>query len=132
MGAIMWAFLILTVFFNMVFGDYDVTPATVRFTRANGTTFTVDVSVQPPGQDGLIQASFASLAFGDVFAAGVGGWDGFLLVDFVARSEPYTAFDFVELSVDAISTQPVPEPASLLLCLAGVGGLAVWRRRKQA
>jgi len=123
------------VFFNMVFGDYDVSPASVTFTRANGTTFSVAVTVQPPGSDGLIQATFAALAFGDVFTAGAGGWDGFLLVDFDADREPYTAFDYVELSVDAISTQPptaIPEPTSLLLVLVGAAGIARRRRRRSA
>ena len=122
------------VFFNMVFGDYDVIPASVSFTRADGTTFSVAVTVQPPGSDGLIQATFAALAFGDVFTAGTGGWDGFLLVDFDAPREPYTAFDYVELSVDRISTQPppIPEPASFLLVLVGAVAVARWRRANRS
>ena len=120
------------VFFNMVFGDYDVSPAVVLFTRADGSTFTRSVSTQAGGQDGLIQARFATLAFGDVFTAVAGGYQGFLLVDFDARREPYTAFDYVELSVKPISTDPpspVPEPGTFVLCALGAAGLA-WRRRR--
>ena len=122
------------VYFNMVFGDYDVIPASVQITDYLGNVTNVAVNTQAGAEDGLIQAAPATLGFGTVFED-IGG--GFLRarlnVDFVAGNEPYTAFDYVELSVTPISTQPpVPEPASLLLCLAGVGGLALWRRRKQA
>ena len=87
------------VFFNFIFGDYDVTPAEIRFERADGTTFTQMVSPQGGGQDGSIQVAFAALDFNDVFTPSVGGFDGFLIVDFVAPNEPYTAFDYVEISV---------------------------------
>jgi hypothetical protein len=115
------------MFFNMVFGDYDVSPADVVITRADASTVTLPISVQPPGSDGLIQSAFVTLSFADVFTAVGGGYDGYLEADFVAPEEPYTAFDFVELSTRPID---VPDPActSVLLGLAviAVGGM---RRR---
>jgi len=119
------------IFFNMVFGDFDVIPANIMFTRGNGTTFNANVTPQnnAQGQDGLIQAAFATLNFSDVFTATGGGWDGKLQVDFVANNEPYTAFDFVELSVTPIGT--LPEPSTAYLFGAGLAGFAAaWRYRK--
>lgn len=118
------------VFFNMLFGDYDISPAQIQFTRDNGTTFTSSVATQPLGQDGLIQASFATLGFSDVFSAALGGWDGFLRVDFLAANEPYTAFDFVELSVTPITPNVVPVPAAVWLFGTALVGLAGFSRRK--
>lgn len=111
------------VFINVVFGDYDVTPANLRLTTADATTFIVPLVVQPPDEDGLIQAAFAQLAFADVFTAEGGGWRGQLEVDFVAPLEPYTAFDYAELSVT-----PIPEPATLVLLALGLPGIL--RRRR--
>jgi len=121
------------VFFNMVFGDYDVSPASIRITDFFGNQVVVPISVQPPGSDGLIQAAPATLNFNDVFRAVAGGWQAHVFVDFLANSEPYTAFDYVELSVDPISVLPpvIPEPGSLLLCFGGLVGLALWRRRSR-
>ncbi len=120
------------VFFNMLFGDYDITPASIEFTRANGTSFGASVTPQNSalGQDGLIQSAFATLAFGDVFTAAIGGWDGYLMVDFLAPNEPYTAFDFVELSVDPITPNVVPVPAAVWLFGTALVGLVGFGRRK--
>lgn len=121
------------VFFNMLFGDYDIVPANLLFTRADSSTFTAAVTPQNSalGQDGLIQSAFATLAFSDLFSAAIGGWDGKLGVDFVAPAEPYTAFDFVELSVAPISPNPVPIPAAIwLFGTALVGLLGFGKRRK--
>jgi hypothetical protein len=122
------------IYFNMVFGDYDVIPASVLFTRGDGTTFTQSVSTQPHPDDGLIQAIFATLDFSDVFTATTGGWDGYLAVDFVAAKEPYTAFDFVELSVDAIPPdgfQSAPLPAGAWMGLSMLGLLGAVRRYRR-
>lgn len=119
------------VFFNMLFGDYDVTPASIRFTRADNTTFNQNVSTQSGAADGLIQAAFATLAFGDVFSATTGGWSGKIKVDFLAPNEPYTAFDFVELSVKPIQPNVVPEPTTMLLFGFGLIGIAGISRRKK-
>lgn len=121
------------VFFNMLFGDYDIVPAEILFTRADNTTFSIAVTTQnsPAGEDGLIQSTFATLAFDDVFIAALGGWDGKLGVDFQAPNEPYTAFDFVELSVTPITPNPIPVPAAVWLFGTALIGLAGFSRRKQ-
>jgi hypothetical protein len=118
------------IFFNLIFGDYDVFPASIVITRANNTTDILPVATQPNSQDGLIQAATTTLQFGDVFTDGGSVWHGFLKVDFVAPNEPYTAFDYVELSTTALV---VPEPGPLaLVALMGAlaGSYRVVRRRK--
>ena len=80
-------------------------------------------------QDGLIQGSFVALDFFDVFTDGGAVWNGFLNVDFDAALEPYTAFDFVELSTTPISPTPVAEPSTLGLLGAGLLGLFMRRKR---
>ncbi|MDH3380209.1 MAG: VPLPA-CTERM sorting domain-containing protein, partial [Gammaproteobacteria bacterium] len=125
------------VFFNMLFGDYDIIPAEIRFTFEDTSTRTIAVTTQnsPAGEDGLIQSAFAALDFVDVFTAalvGPSGWDGFLGVDFVAPNEPYTAFDFVELSVTPITPNPVPVPAAIWLFGTALIGLVGFSKRKKA
>ena len=100
-----------SIFFNLIFGDYDVTPADIVITRANGSTQTINLTVQPGNADGLIQAATASLKFSDVFTDGGLVYTGSLKVDFNAPREPYTAFDYVELStVPVVSTSPNLRP----------------------
>ncbi len=118
------------LFFNLIFGDYDVVPANVTLTFASAPARTVTLTTQPGAADGLIQAASALLNFTEVFTAHAGGgWDGFLRVDFIAPNEPYTAFDFTELSVTKISTD-LPEPATLALLGLGLAGLGFSRRKQ--
>ncbi|MDP6345803.1 MAG: PEP-CTERM sorting domain-containing protein [Alphaproteobacteria bacterium] len=120
-----------TLFFNLIFGDYDVTPADIDLTFASEPARSVSLSTQAGTDDGLIQAATANMTFDEVFTATAGGWDGYLRVDFDAPNEPYTAFDFVELSLDEIPFVPTPEPASLALFGGGLLALGLARRRRR-
>jgi hypothetical protein len=118
------------IFLNLIFGDYDVFPAEVRITGPTGTR-AVALSLQGAGSDGLIQAATATLNFGDVFVRNGAGWRGALDVDFVAPNEPYTAFDYVELSNISLVTA-VPGPSGVLLLGSGVACLAGFGRRRRS
>jgi hypothetical protein len=111
------------IFFNLVFGDYDVTPARIQITRADGSKVTVDIATQPKSEDGLIQAATTTLSFGDVFTDAGSVWNSSIKVDFIAPNEPYTAFDFVELST--VPLVSVPEPSSFAMVGLGLASLAV-------
>jgi hypothetical protein len=69
-----------------------------------------------------------------VFTANGSIYDGFLKVNFDAPNEPYTAFDFAEISTSKIpiDPKPVPEPGTLLglLAMGAFGaGSAITRKR---
>ena len=120
------------LFFNLVFGDYDVSPANVRLTFASLPQRTVALATQSGAADGLIQAASALLDFDEVFTAdGLGGFNGFVRVDFIAPNEPYTAFDFTELSVTRIATQ-LPVSPTLPLVGAALLALACTRRKQHS
>jgi hypothetical protein len=95
------------VFFNLVFGDYDVDPAVVQVSFAGKPERALLLrNLQDHSSevgaflDGLIDGRSANLQFDEVFTKDEkGDWRGFVDVVFIAPREPYTAFDFVELSV---------------------------------
>ena len=92
------------LFFNLVFGDYDVKPAKVQFVDVNGKSFTKPVTAQPTKADGAIQAAFLELDFDRVFKEkDADTWIGALKVNFVAPKEPYTAFDYAEIGTQKIA-----------------------------
>ena len=93
---------------------------------------TIGLAIQDSSiENGLIQAATATLNFNDVFTDGGTVWRGSLLVDFVAQNEPYTPFDYVELSTTPLVVV-VPEPSTLALVSSGVlmFGAAAWRRNR--
>ena len=86
------------VFFNLVFGDYDIDPSLIGMELRDGTVRTLALANQGP-HDGLIQGRSTVLEFDEVFAEDEdGNWAGLLTVVFFAPNDPYTAFDYVELS----------------------------------
>ncbi len=89
------------IFFNLVFGDYDIDPAVVFVRFADGRSKILRIANQRlRNVDGLIQARTARLAFDEVFSRTPDGhWRGFVTVVFDAPIDPFTAFDYVELSL---------------------------------
>ncbi len=104
------------IFANIVFGDYDVNPALVAVAARDQSPRMLQLRNQGRA-DGLIQARSTILEFDDVFRAGDdGNWLGFLEVIFLAPADPYTAFDYVELSLlDIVAAAPSPmgQPESI-------------------
>lgn len=93
------------IFFNLVYADYDVDPAVikVKFLSGKEKLLTLENS-RYFGFDGLIEARTTFLPFDDVFTlTDDGHWRGFAQVVFDAPFEPWTAFDFVELSLVGLS-----------------------------
>jgi|GEM_PF-2261006 len=91
-------------FVTFVFGDYDVTPATVTL---DGDL--VELERQDGPDDGLIQATFATVPW-EALA------DGELIVVVQAANEPYLAFDYalVSLSRSADSDgDGIPDPVDV-------------------
>ncbi|MEM9923335.1 MAG: PEP-CTERM sorting domain-containing protein [Cyanobacteria bacterium P01_D01_bin.50] len=128
-------------YFNLLFGDYDVKDARIKFKNRNGVFDGLladdgQLSKQrnKKGEDGLIQSISAELNFDDIFTynAERGGYDGYLKAQVIAKDEPYLAFDFAEISTDTsanslkfavTSPQAVPEPTTVL-GLVAVGALS--------
>lgn len=95
------------IFFNLVFGDYDIDPALVGVQFRDGQRRLLRLANQGP-LDGLIQGRTATLQFDEVFAPdGKGNWKGFVSVIFLAPADPYTAFDYVELNLFGLVTASV-------------------------
>lgn len=91
------------VYINAVFGDYDVDSAndTVLIRLANGTTQQLSIATQNngAGQDGMIQMATATVPFSSVFTNWPSNTQGYLEVEFQMPSEPFVAYDYVEIGV---------------------------------
>ncbi len=99
------------IFFNMVFGDYDVDPAVIFVSFARAKQRRLEIWNHGFERDGLIQARSAVLRFDEVFSmTETGDWHGLVIVQFAAPFEPYTAFDFVELSLFQIALRSLRAP----------------------
>lgn len=128
------------MYFNLLFGDYDVKDAMVEFTRGDGSTFTEKLTKQKnkQGQDGLIQAAYAELDFDQVFSRNENGdFDGKLTAKIMAADEPYLAFDYAQLSTDKVlfvTAQDVPEPTAILgfMAFGAYGAGSALKRKKKS
>ncbi len=104
------------IFFNLLFGDYDVTPAKIEVTTIDSNKTLIDIDKQEPSENGLIQSASTTFPFGDVFTDEGSVYRGYLKVHFEAPLEPYMAFDYVELSL-------VPEPSTVVSLVSGMFAL---------
>lgn len=104
-------------FINLIFGDYDVIPASLYIDGVQ-----VALTRQPSNQDGLVQLAYANVAWNYLL-------DGELIIDVYAPNEPYVAIDYAFLHTENTAA-PVPEPATALLFGGALAGLFFGRRRK--
>ena len=125
------------MYFNLIFGDYDVKDAKVGFWSADGSYFERELTKQKnkKGQDGWIQSAFVELDFNEIFSTTDGGYNGILKTKIIAPDEPYLTFDYAELSTKQISLEPepqsVPEPTTILgLVIFGALGTGSLRKRQ--
>ncbi len=78
-------------FINFVFGDYDVSPATIE---VDGQT--TPLTTQGAGNDGLVQVAHAPVPWSLMV-------DGQVLITVIAPNEPYMAFDYVLLDREQVA-----------------------------
>ncbi|MEE2830563.1 MAG: putative metal-binding motif-containing protein [Myxococcota bacterium] len=78
-------------YINFIFGDYDVSPTTVDI---DGST--VELTLQGSGNDGLVQAAFASVPWGVMT-------DGMVTITVHAPNEPYLTFDYALLDSERLA-----------------------------
>ena len=88
-------------FINFIFGDYDVTPASITVDGA-----TVALTTQGGGNDGLVQAAYATVPWAAMT-------DGAIVITVNAPNEPYLTFDYALLDTDQFADRDgdgVPDP----------------------
>lgn len=96
-------------FINFVFGDYDVSPASIV---VDGVT--VPLALSGGGQDGLVQKAFAPVPWASMT-------DGQVVIRIVAPNEPYLAFDYALLDTDQIADcddDGIPDTLDNCRCVA--------------
>jgi len=104
-------------FINLIFGDYDVAPASIL---VDGVS--TGLTLQAGNEDGLVQLAYANVAWTAML-------DGMVNIQINAPSEPYMAVDYAYLHTEN-SAAPVPSPATLILFVLGLMGIAQSRRRQ--
>ncbi|MGL1900562.1 MAG: discoidin domain-containing protein [Fibrobacterales bacterium] len=111
------------LYFNLIFGDYDVKGATLHLITQKGKEMQLPITMQnqvKPGEDndGLIQTAYAELTFDDVFYTMENGYHkAYLEAVFQTNGDPYVTFDFAEVSIVPIQPDIViaPGPAYLVV-----------------
>jgi choice-of-anchor A domain-containing protein len=96
-------------FINLVFGDYDVTPASIKVDGAE-----VPLVLQGGNQDGLVQKAYAIVPWAAMT-------DGKVLITIIAPNEPYLAFDYALLDTDKIAdcdNDGIPDNLDNCRCVA--------------
>ena len=119
-----------SVYFNLVFGDYDTGQSSVRYTFADASTLTQDLTKIGQGKknDGMIQDAYTTFDFDNVFAAVDGGYAGYLEVEFVSKDD-FIGIDFAELGATNVTT-PAGAPEPHVWAMLGIGTLALFGYRK--
>ena len=96
-------------FINLVFGDYDVSPASIQ---VDGTV--VPLTVQGNNQDGKVQMAYAVVPWAAMT-------DGQVVITIIAPNEPYLAFDYALLDTDQIAdcdSDGVPDTLDNCRCVS--------------
>ncbi|MGL1934509.1 MAG: discoidin domain-containing protein [Fibrobacterales bacterium] len=109
------------LYFNLIFGDYDVSGATLHLITQKGKEMQLPIKMQNKTgkgeeNDGLIQTAYAELSFDDVFYTIENGYHkAYLEAVFQTNGDPYLTFDFAEVSIVPIQPDIViaPGPAYL-------------------